>query len=203
MSSTLLFRGPCDVRLLADTLDRHHYLGAATRGVGWSDEHGCLVLSLPTSRRLPADGTWLELVRWCLLSGKHNSGSVQWASVRRWISETMPSVTTVVSYSDPSAGHDGALYRACGWRWAPTWHRLRPPPTGNGRWSDSKTESVKDRWVDALRPDARRRGLLAVQDRAIVRRMPWASWEEPRVARGSCVRGTGGGDFRKWRQLTA
>ena len=37
-------------------------------------------------------------------------------------------VSTVVSYSDPSAGHTGSLYRACNWIWAPTWLRLRPPP---------------------------------------------------------------------------
>lgn len=198
MTATL-FTGPCDARLLAETLDRHHYLGAARRGFGWSDEHGCLVLAPPTSRRLPSDGTWLELVRWCLLPTKKNSGSLQWSSVRKWLLASMPNVTTVVSYSDPAAGHSGALYRACGWKWAPTWHRLRPPPTGNGRWADAQ-QAVKDRWVDALRPDARRCDLLAVNDSSVHRKMPWASWVEPKVAHGLCVRGTGGGDFKRWKQ---
>ena len=39
---------------------------------------GVMVLAKPTSRRLPQDGTWLELVRWCI-TGPKNSGSTQWA----------------------------------------------------------------------------------------------------------------------------
>jgi hypothetical protein len=75
----------------------------------------------------------------------------------------MRHVTTLVSYSDPSRGHTGALYRACNWEWWPTWHRLSPPPTGNGRWTaDSGIESVKDRWVFPVRGDSRRRNLLTV-----------------------------------------
>jgi hypothetical protein len=145
-----------------------HYLGAATRGLAWSDEFGVLVLAKPTSRRLPQDGTWLELTRWCLL-GTRNGGSQQWRQVVRWLRAEMPEVTTVVSYSDPSAGHTGALYKACNWRWAPTWHRLRPPPSGNGSWSDGKAQATKDRWVYPLRRDERRVALLAVKDEALIR----------------------------------
>ena len=45
-------------------LDANHYLGATGRGFAWSDEFGVIVLAKPTARRLPQDGTWLELVRW-------------------------------------------------------------------------------------------------------------------------------------------
>ena len=55
-----------------------------------------------------------------------------------------PRCTTIVSYSDPSVGHTGALYRACNWLWAPTWHRLQPPPTGCGSWDGKKRSSPKD-----------------------------------------------------------
>ena len=148
-------RWPAEV---AEFLSTRHYLGAAKRGIAWSDDLGVLVLSKPTSRRLPQDNTWLELSRWCLVGG-FNAGSMQWGRVRRWLLTSGPDVTTVVSYSDPSRGHTGALYRACGFQWAPTWHRLSPPPSGNGDWG-SGPQSVKDRWVYCLRPDARRHGIL-------------------------------------------
>lgn len=155
-------------RTVAHYLEQRHYLGKTGRGFAWSDEYGVLVLAKPTSRRLPQDGTWLELVRWCLV-GTKNGGSRQWAQVVRYLKREMPNVTTVVSYSDPSAGHTGALYKACNWTWAPTWHRLRPPPSGNGSWKDGATQSVKDRWVFVLRADARRDEILRVKDDALTR----------------------------------
>src|SRR6185436_4663511 len=91
-------------------LDELHYLGGTGRGFAWSDEYGVLVLAKPTARRLPQDGTWLELVRWCLV-GTPNGGSRQWSRVRRYVRRELRNVTTVVSYSDPSAGHTGALYK--------------------------------------------------------------------------------------------
>jgi hypothetical protein len=157
------------VSTVATFLDANHYLGATNRGIAWSDEFGVLVLAMPTSRRLPHDGTWLELSRWCLL-GEKNAGSRQWKKVRRWLRKEMPHVTTVVSYSDPSQGHTGALYKACNWKWAPTWLRLRPPPSGNGSWITGEQQSVKDRWVFPVRRDARRSELLRVNDEALNRR---------------------------------
>lgn len=148
-------------------LHGRHYLGRTGRGkVCWMDEFGLAVLANPSSRRLP-QRRWLELVRWCLV-GTENGGSQQWARLGRWL-RNQREWTTVVSYSDPSAGHTGALYRACNWQWAPTWHRLRPPPSGNGRWTDGgKIEAVKDRWVFALSRDPERDSILAIQDEAIV-----------------------------------
>lgn len=106
-----------------------------------------------------------------------------------WLRQTRPDATTVVSYSDPSVGHTGALYRACNWFWAPTWHRLRPAPSGHGKWTKGgKVEAVKDRWVFCLAPDAEREALLAVQDDALKRRMPWAEYREGR-----------GGDYKRWK----
>ncbi len=183
---------PADV---ADILTANHYLGPARRGLAWSDEYGVMVLGNPASRSLPHD-RWLELTRWCLVEGRANAGSRQWAEVSRWLLAHRPDITTVVSYSDPSAGHTGSLYRACNWLWAPTWHRLRPPPSGNGSWVDGKVESVKDRWVYPLRPDAERAALLAVRDTALRRRFPDAEYREPLVRRGRMVRGTGGGTYR-------
>lgn len=172
------------VAVVADTLRRRHYLGPATRGRAYEDEYGVIVLGKPTSRRLPQDGSWLELSRWCLF-GIKNGGSRQWARVVRLLKRE--AVTTVVSYSDPSVGHTGALYRACNWLWAPTWHRLRPPPSGNGRWSQGKLESVKDRWIFELRPDSRRQELLAVKDEALVRREPTCLYRDGKGVRYSLL----------------
>lgn len=156
---------------VAPFLREHHYLGPTSRGWAWSDEYGVAVWAKPTARRLPQDGTWLELVRWCL-TGERNGGSRQFARMRRYIQAEMPEVTTLVSYSDPSVGHTGALYKACNWQWAPTWHRLWEPPSGNGSWKDGTRQAAKDRWVFPLRPDERRDEILRVKDGRALKQNP-------------------------------
>lgn len=171
-------------------LSASHYLGPIHRGFTYRDEFGVLVLANPSSRRLP-QFRWFELVRWCLL-GTPNGGSQQWKRACRWLRETRPDVTTIVSYSDPSAGYTGALYRASNWLWAPTWHRLRTPPTGNGKWTThGKTEAVKDRWVYPLTDDHARAAILSLKDESLRRRYPWAEFTEQR-----------GGDYKRWKRET-
>lgn len=166
-------------------LAERHYLGPIRRGIGWHDEFGVIVLASPTARRIP--GRWLELARWCITSDEPNAGSRQWARLIKALRKLHPNFTTIVSYSDPSVGHTGALYRACNWWWAPTWHRLRPPPTGNGAWTAGEMQSVKDRWVFPVQPDAERPSILTADDDAILRRWPWARYQEP-----------GGVPFKRW-----
>lgn len=163
-----------------------HYLGPSTRGETYRDDYGVMVFANPSSRRLPQE-RWLELVRWCIVSVEANAGSRHWRAARRWLIKRFPDVTTIVSYSDPSHGHTGALYRASNWLWAPTWHRLREPPSGNGAWTDGERQAVKDRWIFPLHKDTEREGLLAVNDASILRHMPWAEFREGR-----------GGDYRRW-----
>lgn len=174
MTSTL-FGEVCRPKDVEPFLRENHYLGPTTRGFAWSDEYGVLVLASPTSRHLPSD--WLELTRWCL-TGEKNAGSKQWAKVSRYL-RAEHSATTVVSYSDPSVGHTGALYRACNWIWAPTWQRLRPPPSQGGSWDGETIQAVKDRWVFPLRRDARRETVLRVNDESLQRR-GCPSYKEPR-----------------------
>jgi hypothetical protein len=122
----------------------------------------------PTSRRLPTDGSWLELSRWCLTP---DAGPYAGSRNHRFATPLLRArgVTTVVSYSDPSAGHTGALYRACNWMWAPTWLRLRPPPTGNGDWGTGQ-QAVKDRWVfHVTKRDDRRAKALEIDDPGAIR----------------------------------
>lgn len=177
----------CKPSQCAHVLCESHYLGPSRRGLAWWDGFGVIVVAAPTARNLPTD--WLELVRWCITSSEPNAGSQQWAAFVRALRRARPDVTTIISYSDPSHGHTGALYRACNWWWAPTWHRLREPPTGNGRWKSGNRQSVKDRWVFALHPDDRRITILTANDESILRAKPWARYTEP-----------GGADFRKFKE---
>lgn len=177
----------CSPSAVREILKRKHYLGPTTRGSAWLDEYGVLVFAAPTARRLPS--TWLDLTRWCITSTQKNAGSKQWGRVRKELLVRFPQVTTVVSYSDPSKGHTGALSRACNWWWAPTWHRLRPPPTGQGTWDGVTVQAVKDRWVFPLRRDPLREIQATAKDESILRRMPWARYKEP-----------GGADFKTWKK---
>lgn len=160
-----------------DFLTSNHYLGPSKRGWAWVSDHGAMVFANPSSRHLPQQ-RWLELVRWCL-NGEKNAGSKQWSLFVRWARIHRPDITTVVSYSDPAVGHTGALYRACNWWWAPTWLRLRPPPTGNGNWGTDAKQSTKDRWVYPLSADEDRIQMMTAQDESILRRWPEARYVEP------------------------
>jgi hypothetical protein len=178
-------------------LSGHHYLGVAERqSLTLGDARGVLVFVSPSSRHLPTD--WLELARWCILPGQPNAGSQMWRDAARILRRNRLT-TTVVSYSDPSAGHTGALYRACNWLWAPTWHRLMPPPSGNGDWGRVASldepapslfelvqakpirfaESVKDRWIYPVAADPRRVPALRIKYDRVLRRFPWAAYDEP------------------------
>lgn len=163
-------------RSVAAVLAEQHYLGSTKRGMAWQDDFGIIVVARPTARHVPS--TWLELTRWCITSKEKNAGSQQWGAFIRAL-RSAQDASTVVSYSDPSAGHTGALYRACNWWWAPTWHRLRPPPTGNGSWQLGKRESVKDRWIFPVQRDEARIGALTITDGGVLKRCPWAVYREP------------------------
>jgi hypothetical protein len=190
-----LFGSPLTVAAsVADMLEAKHYLGPANRGFAWDDELGVMVFTNPNSRHLPQQ-SWFELVRWCLVGGE-NAGTRQWSRFVRHARRELPNITTIVSYSDPSAGHTGALYRACGWLWAPTWQRLRPPPSGNGSWDKKKGQSVKDRWIYPLRRDDEREAVLSIKDVGVLREFPWAQYVEPTWRRTRCS--GGGGDWWKW-----
>jgi hypothetical protein len=158
-------------------LAARHYLGPTQRAelvvVQYAERVvvAAQVYALPTSRRLPSDGSWLELSRWVLTpEAGRNAGSRMHGYALRQIRRLLPDVTTLISYSDPSVGHTGALYRACNWRWRPTWHRLRPPPTQGASWDGVHVQSVKDRWAYFVTRDARRDELLAIDDEGALRR---------------------------------
>ena len=108
--------GLCELREANSVLSEHHYLGpirnpSLVTGL-WQD--GTLLAvqawGTPTSRRLPSDGSWLELKRWCITpDAPENTGSRQHGRTARLLRAERPEATTLVSYSDPSVGHTGAL----------------------------------------------------------------------------------------------
>lgn len=156
-----------------DTLLRtRHYLGKSpaqsVRLVVIGSLEGAVVAAqvwkLPTAKYHPNDGTWLELARWCLTpEAGANAGSRMHRYAVRLIRDLFPTVTTLLSYSDPGVGHTGALYKACNWHWFPTWQRLRPPPTGGGSWDGVTYQTPKDRWVFEIKADPRRAAILEVK----------------------------------------
>lgn len=121
----------------------------------------CQVYRQPTARMLPSDGTWLELSRWCLTLGAgENAGSKMMGWARRRIRAKFPTVTTLVSYSDPTHGHTGVLYRASGWTYTPSHHGKRFDatgegyPSGHGSWNGVDVSTPKHRWTTQIRRDA-------------------------------------------------
>lgn len=150
---------------VAPLLAAHHYLGptktARVAFAAWTPDNvmaACQVWRWPTARMLPNDGTWLELSRWCITPAcPPNTGSSMMGWARRWIRRNMPTVHTLVSYSDASKGHNGGLYRASGWVHSPTHHtdRLHANgvgyPSGHGTWDGVTIQHPKDRWTTTIR----------------------------------------------------
>jgi hypothetical protein len=190
-------------REVAEFLDENHYLGkrGGRSAFALRNEHGVAVFSKsPQAAPLPRD--WHELSRWCLTPKSKNAGSQQWSQIRRWLLGNTKA-TTVVSYSDPSR-HDGALYRAAGWLWAPSGQFVLKTLSLSGERYPEKPYTDKNRWIYPLRPDPRRQGALTI-------RHPWlynhadykflCDWVEPRWKRG---RPTGGGkDYKRFAELVA
>jgi hypothetical protein len=174
-------------------LRRRHYLGPITAGgarvvvVGERDGEpvACQVWRYPTARLLPNDRTWLELSRWCLTpAAGPNAGSRCHRYAVPWLRSI--GARTLLSYSDPSAGHTGSLYRACNWLWAPHWQRLRPPPSGGGEWRRGERQHVKDRWVfHVTKRDPHRDAVLTQRDMGAVRH--WQQHASPEQRRWAAV----------------
>lgn len=158
---------PCLVSAVVPLLTAEHYLGPTSGGryafAGWVDDElvAAQVYRHPTARMLPNEGTWLELSRWCLTpAAGDNAGSRMMRWVAHWLRSNAPDVTILVSYSDPSQGHTGALYRASGWLDSPTHHTTRwrsdgiGYPSGHGSWDGIHTMHPKERWVFHLKANA-------------------------------------------------
>ena len=80
---------------------------------------GTIIFALPpreTQKRMGGGITW-ELARLFIEdSVPQNAETFLIARGLRWIRRHHPAVQWVVSYSDPSAGHDGTIYRAANFK---------------------------------------------------------------------------------------
>jgi hypothetical protein len=109
----------------ADPLIKRHYLGkwpgtcVCILGMWYMENlRGIVTFSLPpreTAKRYGGE-TW-ELSRlWVDDAVPRNAESWLLAQSVRLVRRSHPSVRYLVSYADPSHGHQGTIYRAAGWR---------------------------------------------------------------------------------------
>lgn len=104
---------------------KQHYLGKwpavvlLTLGM-WRDDEplGVVVFAAPPRETLKRySGNVWELARlWIDDRVPRNAESWLLAQAARYVRRRRPEVELLVSYADPSRGHQGAIYRAAGWR---------------------------------------------------------------------------------------
>lgn len=105
----------------------HHYLHMApimcspSFGVFASDALlaslvGVIVYGKPASASEDQDTT-LELRRMVILDvTERNAESRCIGYTVRWLRKHRPEITRLIAYADPSAGHEGTIYKASGWQ---------------------------------------------------------------------------------------
>lgn len=112
-------------RAVVDGLVHKHYLhrwpGVVTCVLALVDGHsaiGCIVFALPPRETMKRYGVTLawELAR-LFIEDTTRSNAETWFMSRaiQWIRKNRPDVQCLVSYADPSAGHQGVIYRAGNW----------------------------------------------------------------------------------------
>lgn len=118
-----------NVRECVRFLEKNHYSGygrhgKALYGVSVDGEIiACMKIASPvrkevaTSMRLGYQEV-LELDRFCIHPNRHkkNFGSFLLSSLVRLVRSDFPSCSLLVSFADPSRGHDGTIYRASNWK---------------------------------------------------------------------------------------
>lgn len=99
-------------------LDDWHYLGATCRGVmiALGHDEGCCVFTNPRSRMIARWFPDLKMIELARMVGKPNH---EWA-MTSLMSLSLKEVKrqgwdVVITYADPVAGHNGAVYRAGNW----------------------------------------------------------------------------------------
>jgi hypothetical protein len=123
------WRRSCRIAVIDDatatSMILQHYLGKwpavvlLTLGM-WRDEQplGVVVFAAPPRETMKRYGgnVW-ELARlWIADEVPRNAESWLLAQAARYVRRRRPEVEVLVSYADPSRGHQGGIYRAAGWR---------------------------------------------------------------------------------------
>ncbi len=101
---------------------------------------GVVVIGTPSSRELMGQG-FLEVTRLCAHEAPKNAASYLLGAAKRW---ARPRGFSLVSYSDPSVGHKGTVYRAAGFSHA---GKSKGGTWGNRAGHRTEREGPKDRWV--------------------------------------------------------
>lgn len=97
-------------------LNKWHYLGASCKGItlAWGHDEGCCIYGNPRSRKIEK---WFpnllvgELIRMVGCPGHLWSMTSLMAQAHRNLKYDI-----LVTYADPTAGHNGAVYRAGNWK---------------------------------------------------------------------------------------
>jgi hypothetical protein len=122
-ASVILRRAqPGESREVREWIMKHHYTRSAPPGyrvalefVEGRERVGAMLLGRPDARSL--DSTrWLQLTRMYFTDeAGPNTESRALGMMRRWVRIWMPQVKGLLSYSDPSVGHQGTVYLADNW----------------------------------------------------------------------------------------
>ena len=112
---------PSESRELREWIKRSHYLESAPPGyvaalefLEGKERIGGMLLGRPAARTYGEE--ILELTRMYFVdSAPKNTESAALAMMRAFVRKWFPSIRLLISYSDPSQGHTGGIYKADGW----------------------------------------------------------------------------------------
>ena len=112
---------PSEGRELREWVKQFHYLQSAPPGFVVALEFlegkgriGAMLLGRPVARMYGEE--IFELTRrYFIDSAPKNTESAALAMMRAFVRKWFPSIRLILSYSDPSQGHTGAIYKADGW----------------------------------------------------------------------------------------
>ena len=113
---------------VVEFLEQHHYIGYGRRATVsyvvllFDNVIAVAKFTYPirmevTSSMKVEHGKCLELDRLCVHPSYHKKNFVSWilARVVKIMRLDFPEITTLVSFADPEAGHDGTVYKAANW----------------------------------------------------------------------------------------
>ena len=115
-------------RRAVEFLELHHYIGYGRRATAlYAMTLGKTIIAVTkfafpirkevTSSMKIEHGKCLELDRLCIHPSYHKKNFASWmlARIARLVKTDFPEITTLVSFADPEAGHDGTIYKAANW----------------------------------------------------------------------------------------
>lgn len=158
MSANLRLRRcqPSETQATKKWVAANHYLQCAPPGYAFILEFyertemiGAHIWGIPQAKAYQPDRV-LQLYRVFFVDDTaHCVESQALAMARKYVRTWLPLIRLVLSYSDPSVGHDGTIYQADGWcelgkTKEDRWYGFQ---RHKGREREAKTVTAKVRWV--------------------------------------------------------